>query len=47
VLAEQECDLARIEKTPTAGHGLQQVLGPDDRVVLAEPIDLGLDVAAV
>jgi hypothetical protein len=30
-----------------ARHGPQQVLGAHDRVMLAEPIDLGLDVTAL
>jgi hypothetical protein len=45
--AEQQRDLAGVEEAPAAGDGPEQILGPDDRVVLAEAIDLGLDVAAV
>jgi hypothetical protein len=44
--AEQQRDLAGVQEAPAAGDGPQQVLGPDDREVLAEAVDLGPDVAA-
>jgi hypothetical protein len=45
--AEQQRDLRGVEEAAAAAHGSEQVLGPDDRVVLAEPRHLGFDVPTV
>jgi hypothetical protein len=47
MLPLQQTDLPGVQEPSAARHRPQQVLGPDDRVVLPKPGDLALDVATV
>jgi len=45
--AYDQLALDGVEEAPAPGHGPQQILRPHDWVMLAEAVDLGLDVRPV
>ena len=47
VVADQLRPLLRREEPALSGDGLQEVLGPEQGVILAKPVALGEDVALV